>query len=68
MYKYFEERINEHLKNKANKEKLEWVETQMVIIEEIGMWDDVDKENYIILKNLRKNLREKFKRELEGKF
>lgn len=64
MYKYFEERINEHLKNKANKEKLEWVETQMVIIEEIGMWDDIDKNNYIIFKNLR----EKFKRELEGKF
>lgn len=64
MYKYFEERINEHLKNKANKEKLEWVETQMVIIEEIGMWDDIDKNNYMIFKNLR----EKFKRELEGKF
>ena len=64
MYKYFEERINEHLKNKANKEKLEWVETQMVIIEEINLWDDVDKNNYMIFKNLR----EKFKRELEGKF
>ena len=64
MYKYFEERINEHLKNKTNKEKLEWVETQIEIIEEIGMWDDIDKNNYIIFKNLR----EKFKRELEGKF
>lgn len=64
MYKYFEERISEHLKNKANKEKLEWVEVQIGIIEEIGMWDDIDKNNYIILKNLR----EKFKRELEGKF
>ena len=64
MFEYFEERINEHLKNKANKEKLEWVETQMVIIEEINLWDDVDKNNYMIFKNLR----EKFKRELEGKF
>lgn len=64
MYKYFEERINEHLKNKTNKEKLEWVEVQIEIIEEIGMWDDIDKNNYIIFKNLR----EKFKRELEGKF
>ena len=64
MYKYFEERINEHLKNNANKEKLEWVETQMVLIEEINLWDDVDKNNYMIFKNLR----EKFKRELEGKF
>lgn len=64
MYKYFEERINEHLKNKTNKEKLEWVEVQIGIIEEIGMWDDIDKNNYMIFKNLR----EKFKRELEGKF
>lgn len=64
MYKYFEERINEHLKNKDNKEKLEWVEVQIRIIEEIGMWDDIDKNNYMIFKNLRK----KFKRELEGKF
>ena len=64
MYKYFEERINKHLKNKDNKEKLEWVEVQIGIIEEIGMWDDIDKNNYMIFKNLR----EKFKRELEGKF
>ena len=64
MFEYFEERINEHLKNKTNKEKLEWVEVQIGIIEEIGMWDDIDKNNYMIFKNLR----EKFKRELEGKF
>lgn len=64
MYKYFEERINEHLKNKTNKEKLEWVEVQIGIIEEIGLWDEIDKNNYMIFKNLR----EKFKRELEGKF
>ena len=55
-YRFF---ILNSLKNKSEKEKLEWIEHKMSVIEKVNLWEDTDKDIYLILSGMKEDLVQK---------
>lgn len=55
-YRFF---ILNSLKNKSEKEKLEWIEHKMSLIEKVNLWEDADKDIYLVLSGMKEDLAQK---------
>ena len=55
-YRFF---ILNSLKNKNEKEKLEWIEHKMSLIEKVNLWEDADKDIYLVLSGMKEDLVQK---------
>ena len=44
------------IKELTKEEKIKWIEHKMKLIEEVNLWEDNDKDIYMVLQSIKENL------------